>query len=278
MPASITLSHLSWSTPEGRTLLSDLDLNFGPERIGLVGRNGVGKTTLLQLISGELQPHSGSVALNGRLGFLRQIVQVDPEETISSLFGVVDALVVLRRAEAGKASAEELANADWTLEARMASALAEVGLDAQPDTPLSTLSGGQSTRAALAALVFAEPDFLLLDEPTNNLDREGREAVIDLLASWRGGAIVVSHDRELLDTMDAIVELTSLGATRYGGNWSEYRERKAWNSRRHGATWRMPRSALPRSTGERRRPPRERHAKTVWPNESAPKATCRAFS
>ena len=226
MPASITLSHLSWSTPEGRTLLSDLDLNFGPERIGLVGRNGVGKTTLLQLISDELQPHSGSVALNGRLGFLRQIVQVDPEETISSLFGAVDALAVLRRAEAGKASAEELANADWTLEARMASALAEVGLDAQPDTPLSTLSGGQSTRAALAALVFAEPDFLLLDEPTNNLDRDGREAVIDLLASWRGGAIVVSHDRELLDTMDAIVELTSLGATRYGGNWSEYRERK----------------------------------------------------
>ena len=86
---------------------------------------------------------------------------------------------------------------------------------------------GRARAPALAALVFAEPDFLLLDEPTNNLDREGREAVIDLLASWRGGAIVVSHDRELLDTMDAIVELTSLGATRYGGNWSEYRERKA---------------------------------------------------
>jgi ATPase subunit of ABC transporter with duplicated ATPase domains len=79
----------------------------------------------------------------------------------------------------------------------------------------------------LAALVFAEPDFLLLDEPTNNLDREGREAVIALLAGWRGGAIVVSHDRELLDTMDTIVELTTLGATRYGGNWSRYREHKA---------------------------------------------------
>src|SRR6478735_8397212 len=101
MPASITLSHLSWSTPEGRTLLSDLDLNFGPERIGLVGRNGVGKTTLLRLISGELQPHSGSIALNGRLGILRQVVQVDPSETIASLFGVVDALALLRRAEAG---------------------------------------------------------------------------------------------------------------------------------------------------------------------------------
>ena len=193
MPASITLSHLSWSTPEGRTLLSDLDLTFGSERTGLVGRNGVGKTTLLKLISGELQPHSGSVAVNGRLGLLRQIVQVDPRETIASLFGTVDALVVLRRAETGIASAEDLANADWTLEARMASALARVGFDAQPNTPLSTLSGGQSTRAALAALVFAEPDFLLLDEPTNNLDREGREAVIDLLASWRGGDDAARH-------------------------------------------------------------------------------------
>ncbi|MEE1612676.1 ABC-F family ATP-binding cassette domain-containing protein [Microvirga sp. CF3016] len=227
MPASISLSRLSWSAPDGRSLLSDLDLNFSRERTGLVGRNGVGKTTLLKLISGELQPHAGSVTVNGSLGYLRQTMQAYPTETIASLFGAVDALALLRRAEVGEASAEELANADWTLDARMAAALARVGLDAQPDTPLSTLSGGQSTRARLAALVFAEPDFLLLDEPTNNLDREGREAVIALLASWRGGAIVVSHDRELLDTMDATVELTTLGATRYGGNWSRYRERKA---------------------------------------------------
>jgi ATPase subunit of ABC transporter with duplicated ATPase domains len=227
MPASIILSCLSWSSPDGRSLLSDLALSFGPERTGLVGRNGAGKTTLLKLISGELRAHSGTVAVTGSLGILRQIVQIDPTETIASLFGAVDALAVLRRAETGEASAEELANADWTLEARMASALAKVGLDAQPDTFLSTLSGGQSTRAGLAALVFAEPDFLLLDEPTNNLDRNGREAVLDLLAGWHGGAIVVSHDRELLETMDAIVELTSLGATRYGGNWSQYRESKA---------------------------------------------------
>ena len=87
--------------------------------------------------------------------------------------------------------------------------------------------GGEMTRAALAALTFDEPDMLLLDEPTNNLDRDGRRAVIDLLAGWRGGAVVVSHDRELLETMDAIVELTSLGVSRYGGGWSAYRARKA---------------------------------------------------
>ncbi|MCG7393506.1 ATP-binding cassette domain-containing protein [Microvirga sp. ACRRW] len=227
MPASIILSRLSWSLPDGQPLLSRLDLNFGPERTGLVGRNGVGKTTLLKLVSGEMRPHSGTVSVKGSLGMLRQIVQVDPARTIASLFGAADALAVLRRAESGEATADELANADWMLEARMAAALAQVGLDAQPDMPLASLSGGQSTRAALAALVFAEPDFLLLDEPTNNLDRAGRAAVIKLLAEWRGGAIIVSHDRELLETMDAIVELTSISATRYGGNWSHYRESKA---------------------------------------------------
>jgi ATPase subunit of ABC transporter with duplicated ATPase domains len=66
----------------------------------------------------------------------------------------------------------------------------------------------------------------LLDEPTNNLDREGRDAVRDLLRNWRGGAVVVSHDRELLEEMDAIVELTAQGAARYGGGWSAYRARK----------------------------------------------------
>jgi ATPase subunit of ABC transporter with duplicated ATPase domains len=224
---AISLSALSWSTPDGRSLFSQLDLSFGAERAGLVGRNGVGKTSLLKLIAGDQTPQSGHISVSGSLGVLRQAVQVNPDQTVADLFAAGEALAVLHRAEAGEATAEELAIADWTLEARMTGALARVGLEAAADTRLATLSGGQRTRASLAALVFAEPDFLLLDEPTNNLDREGRGAVIDLLAGWRAGAIVVSHDRELLDTMDAIVELTSLGATRYGGNWSAYRVRKA---------------------------------------------------
>ena len=227
MPHSITLSKITWATPDGYTLLSDLDLTFGAERAGLVGRNGVGKTTLLKLVAGALAPQSGSVAVDGTLGFLRQSVQVGPEETVTGLFGIAGALDLLSRAERGEAGADELADADWTLEARLAAALARVGLAAEAGTPLAALSGGQRTRAALAALVFHAPDFLLLDEPTNNLDRDGRRAVIDMLAGWQAGAVVVSHDRELLETMDAIVELTTLGATRYGGNWSAYRARKA---------------------------------------------------
>lgn len=227
MSASITLSDLSWAAPDCPPLFSGLNLSFGPTRTGLVGRNGVGKTTLLKLIAGELLPRTGGVSVNGTLGVLRQTVLIRPDETVADLFGVTAALDVLHRADRGEATDDELADADWTLETRVAAALGRVGLAVPPDTPLATLSGGQRTRAGLAALVFAEPDFLLLDEPTNNLDRDGRAAVIDLLAGWRSGAILVSHDRELLETVDEIVELTTLGAIRYGGNWSEYRELKA---------------------------------------------------
>jgi ATPase subunit of ABC transporter with duplicated ATPase domains len=226
-PFSIVLTDVAWSTPDGRPLLSQLSFGFAPERTGLVGRNGVGKSTLIRLVTGELRPAAGAVCVSGRLGVLRQTVQVDPGETVADLFGVAPALQVLARAEAGAATEEDLAVADWTLEARMAAALASVGLEAAPATPLASLSGGQRTRAALAALVFDQPDVLILDEPTNNLDAEGRAAVAQLLHGWAGAAIVVSHDRALLEEMDAIVELTSLGARRYGGGWSAYREQKA---------------------------------------------------
>ena len=223
---SITISNLGWSTPDGRAVLSGLDLHFQPERAGIVGRNGVGKSTLLRLLTGELTPATGGIAIDGSIAMLRQTVQVAAHENIADLFGARAGLALLRKAEAGAATVEEIGDADWTLEARIDEALANVGLPLPVGTPLAQLSGGQRTRAALAGAMFAAPDFLLLDEPTNNLDRAGREAVRDLLANWRGGAIVVSHDRELLEEMDAIVELTGLGAARYDGGWSAYRARK----------------------------------------------------
>ncbi len=227
MSDSVTLSGLTWATPDGTAVLSGLAFSFGAERAGLVGRNGSGKTTLLRLIAGELAPGFGHVHVAGNSGLLRQELLADRSETVADLFDARDALELLERAEAGTAGLKELGEADWTLPARMKSALRRCGLALAPWAPLSGLSGGQRTRAGLAALLFAEPDILLLDEPTNNLDRAGRATVIDLLRNWRQAAIVVSHDRELLEEMDAIVELSTLGARRYGGGYSAYRAMKA---------------------------------------------------
>lgn len=227
MSPSVSFANVTWCTPDGDPLFTDLTLALTGCRTGLVGRNGVGKSTLLKLITGELRPHAGKVIVHGRVASLEQVVQEIEGRTVAALFGACEGLALLRRAEEGTAELDELGEEDWTLEARILAALGKVGLDASPDTLLQELSGGQRMRARIAAVWFAEPDLLLLDEPTNNLDCEGREAVLSLLKEWSRGAIVISHDRELLESMDAIVELTSLGARKYGGNWSHYRERKA---------------------------------------------------
>ncbi|MCJ8155956.1 ABC-F family ATP-binding cassette domain-containing protein [Sphingomonas sp. LaA6.9] len=228
MSSLVTFRNVSFSTADGRPLFTDITTGFGRERAGLIGRNGVGKSTLLRLAAGEFAPGSGEVVRTGVVGTLRQIVQVALHENVADLFGVRRVLDATARAEAGTGLAEDLAEADWTIAPRIEEALEQVGLaDVTVDRPLAKLSGGQRTRAALAALIFAEPDLILLDEPTNNLDAEGRLAVARVLRDWRGGAIVVSHDRALLREMDRIVELTTLGLKSYGGDWEHYAAQKA---------------------------------------------------
>lgn len=228
MPSHVTLSKIRHRTPDGRDLLAGIDIEFQPVRTGLVGRNGTGKSTLLRLIAGELQPAAGNVVVGGTVGLLRQVPVLRAQERVADRLGVAGPLAVLRRLDAGLGTPEDAALADWSLELRIADVLASVGLAGlDPQRCAATLSGGERTRVDLAGLLLDAPDILLLDEPTNNLDAGGRSAVIDVLHNWRGCAIVVSHDRTLLREMDLIVELTSLGATTYGGNWDVYAERKA---------------------------------------------------
>jgi len=226
MPA-IRLQDISLATPDGRDLVSNITLSLASRRTGLVGRNGTGKTTLLRAVLGERPPKSGTVHVEGSLGVLRQVTGA-ATGSVADALGIAAPLARLARIEAGTAANDDYERADWTLAARLPATLATVGLPALPlDRPAATLSGGQRTRLALAGLLLGEPDILLLDEPTNNLDADGRTAVRDLLRGWRGGALVVSHDRDLLAEMDEIVELTSLGTRVYGGNWDVYEARRA---------------------------------------------------
>jgi ATPase subunit of ABC transporter with duplicated ATPase domains len=219
----IVLDSISLSAPDGRPLFDRLTLALGRERTGLVGRNGCGKSTLLRLISGEAEPANGTVHRSGSIGVLAQ--HVDERLDVAQALGVAETLARLQRLERGEGSLDDANEVDWTLESRITSAIASIGLPAMPlDRAIASLSGGERTRVALARLLIEAPDLLLLDEPTNNLDAAGRKAVGELLAQWQGGAIVASHDRDLLEQVDRIVELTSVGVTVFGGAWSEFAE------------------------------------------------------
>jgi ATPase subunit of ABC transporter with duplicated ATPase domains len=188
----------------------------------LVGANGSGKTSLLRVMAGELPPSSGTLSRPTSIGYLKQDEFAHSLQSIADLFGMKDQLNVLERAANGTATIEELGAADWTLETRLEHALSRVGLDAPSTAILSELSGGQRTRAGLAALLFGEPDALLLDEPTNHLDTEARKAIMDVIGAWPGCVVVASHDRSLLDMMDTIVEIGRSGTRTYGGNFQHY--------------------------------------------------------
>ena len=223
----VTLDGLAFRAPDGRTLFEDLTLAFGAERTGLVGANGCGKTTLIRLMLGELAPTAGSVSTRGRLDALRQSHAPPPGASLADLLDAADALARLDRLDQGEGSEADLADAHWSLPARLEAALAEVGLAGfDLSRSADSLSGGEATRAHLARLLIARPDMVLLDEPTNNLDADARAAVRRVVTNWNGGALVVSHDRALLRGMDRIVELSGLGARVYGGGYDLYVERR----------------------------------------------------
>ena len=212
---------------------ASLALSAG-DRIGLVGRNGAGKSTFMRLLANETEADDGVITRRRDLvtGYLSQAFELDSNLTVleAARDGARHVLSLIHEFEnlPGYSSRhdhleERIQQLEgWTVDSRVRTALNQLGCP--PDErQIGQLSGGERRRVALARALIARPDFLMLDEPTNHLDTESVEWITEFLAGYSGGLLVVTHDRHFLDSVaTTIVELRNGKFERYDGNYSEY--------------------------------------------------------
>lgn len=233
----------------GDTLFGPLNVSLAPSQCGLVGRNGVGKTRLLRLLAGKDRPSSGHIEPLSSCAYVAQQHAVSAEMTLAMLLGYEAIFSALQRLAAGHALADDIECLDgyWELPERLNAAFLAAGLgEFDPARPALSLSGGERVKALLCAAFASDAAYLLLDEPTNHLDSGGREWLYRQLESWRGGALIASHDRELLGRMPRILELTPSALRSYGGSYADYQQQR-------DAEQSAARAALCHAATERRR-------------------------
>jgi ABC transport system ATP-binding/permease protein len=232
-----------------QTLLDGVTLAVSAgEKVGLVGRNGCGKTSLLKILTGQQKADSGDISLRRaiRVGYLPQEFELDPtlsvQENIAA--GAADVVDAITRYENGDGSEAELNNLlhfidhtdGWNLDSRIKATA--TALDAPPlDAPVGPLSGGEKRRVALCRALACQPDLLLLDEPTNHLDAESIRWLEEYLKTFPGAVIFVTHDRYFLDVIATrIIEIDQGRAFSHPGNYTAFLESKAIRQQIAGQT------------------------------------------
>ena len=212
-------------------LLDHTDFSLEPgERVGLIGRNGAGKSSLLKILGGLENPDDGTLQYqqNLRLAYVAQEPLLDPDTTvfIAASEGVARAKSLIDQYSDGQGDLDALQSEieacdGWNWEQRVTETLHRLHLD--KDALISTLSGGTRKRVALAQALVAQPDVLLLDEPTNHLDLDSIEWLEDLLIDFKGSVVTITHDRAFLDRVATrIVELDRGHLNAYPGNFGQY--------------------------------------------------------
>ncbi|MBE1298224.1 MAG: ATP-binding cassette domain-containing protein [Rhodobacteraceae bacterium] len=227
---------------EGRPLFDGASATIPTgHKVGLVGRNGTGKTTLFRLIKGELSLEGGSITLpsKARIGGIAQEAPASDVSLIDTVLAAdTERAALMSEAETATDPTRiaevqtRLADIDaWSAEARAASILKGLGFDEDAQQrPCADFSGGWRMRVALAAVLFSQPDLLLLDEPTNYLDLEGALWLEAYLVKYPHTVIIISHDRELLNrSVGGILHLEDRGLIYYGGNYDQFARQRAAN-------------------------------------------------
>ncbi len=224
---SVVLGDVTFSWPDGATPISSVSGAFSRGRTGLVGDNGAGKSTLLRLVAGMLIPSSGTISVSGQVAYLPQRLTLDTATTVADLLGVRTVVDAVRAIADGDARPElfDVVGDAWDAEERAVAALGAVGVASAEgvlDRRVGTLSGGEAMLTAVTGVRLRGADVALLDEPTNNLDGAAREQLYELVRTWRGALVVVSHDRTLLELVDETAELRTRSLTTFGGTYTEY--------------------------------------------------------
>lgn len=226
----LVIQQLTYAHPDKTLLFEELSMSISThQKVALVGNNGVGKSTLLQLIAGILQAQAGSIQLQERPYYVPQVYGRYNDVNIGQALGVADRIMALQRILAGEMSERnlDLLQDDWAVEERCTAALEQWGLGGfSLDTPMAQLSGGEKTRVFLAGIAVHEADFVLMDEPSNHLDAASRTVLYDYIRNTRHTLLVVSHDRALLNLLDTVAELSAKGISLYGGNYEAYKQQK----------------------------------------------------
>ncbi len=207
---ALSFHHLSFSWPDGRPVFSELTFATPTGLSGVVGRNGIGKSTLLRLATGALTPTAGTVQRPPSLAYVPQGVTLDTASTVADVLRIGPTLRAIRAIESGSTERDlyELVGDDWLIEERALAVLGSFGLGhLELDREVGHVSGGEATLLAVGAALLEKPECLLLDEPTNNLDSGARENLVEALVQRRGTTVVVTHDRAVLRHVTHIGEL-----------------------------------------------------------------------
>lgn len=198
-------------------------------KVSLIGNNGVGKSTLLKLLAGELVPTSGNIQSSSPPYYIPQQASLQ-EQTIAEALRVSEKIKALEAIYDGATEQThyDILNDDWDIENKCHHALAFWGVENMAlDTSISRLSGGEKLKVLLAGLILHRPGIILLDEPTNHLDFSTREKLYYYVSNTKATLVVVSHDITLLNLLDTTCELSRKGIKLHGGNYDFYREQKA---------------------------------------------------
>lgn len=226
----LILNNISYYHKDKTPLFENLQLALPTgAKAALIANNGMGKSTLLKLIAGEIVPTAGNIAVEQLPYYIPQVLDKLEEQTVAAALKIDKKLEALYQILDGEVTEEnlQLLDDDWSLEERVLTAFARWNIaDIQLNQQMSSLSGGQKSKVYLAGIHIYQAKFILMDEPNNHLDLAGRQLLYDFIQQTNATLLIVSHDRTLLNLLDCMYELHPAGIRTYGGNYEFFAAQK----------------------------------------------------